>query len=195
MYSSPTASLVLTDSSRLTSDSQHLAISCELSVSPKGAMGATVATFNSPITPEGRLDSRKKQTNKQHVLCARSLRRIGVQSLLIFADKEEDESEQCLRNTEEAGQECQCDLPPRMDTQQLKASRRGFNDLGQQIKKMNNSLQQAFQTGSRETHVARAIIICGLCADLYNEPTHRGLTLGVCVRCGHTGPHDAGGPR
>nr|CAD7401210.1 unnamed protein product [Timema cristinae] len=41
-YSSPMASLVLTDSSQLTSDSQHLellAVSCELSVSTKEAMG------------------------------------------------------------------------------------------------------------------------------------------------------------
>nr|CAD7199400.1 unnamed protein product [Timema douglasi] len=39
IYSSPMASLVLTGSSQLTSDSQHLEVSCELSVSTKEAMG------------------------------------------------------------------------------------------------------------------------------------------------------------
>nr|CAD7575536.1 unnamed protein product [Timema californicum] len=39
IYSSPMTSLVLTDSSQLTSESQHLAISCELSVSTKEVMG------------------------------------------------------------------------------------------------------------------------------------------------------------
>nr|CAD7421303.1 unnamed protein product [Timema poppensis] len=42
-YSSPVASLVLTDSSQLTPDSQYLAVSCELSVSTKEATGLLYA--------------------------------------------------------------------------------------------------------------------------------------------------------
>nr|CAD7403090.1 unnamed protein product [Timema cristinae] len=51
---SPVASLVLTDSSQLTSDSQHLAVSCELSVSTKEAMGLLYIHYcNVGATEEG----------------------------------------------------------------------------------------------------------------------------------------------
>nr|CAD7447019.1 unnamed protein product [Timema bartmani] len=45
------ASLVLTDSSQLTSDSQNLEVSCELSVSTKEAMGLPATRNNIAYGP------------------------------------------------------------------------------------------------------------------------------------------------